>query len=230
MSIINQANIISYTVDKITRNEAYISIQNGEVTVRAPWYYTANQIQSIVEAKKKWILEKLQESKKRENYTQGREVEIFGQKYETSIEYKMQEIPELSLEEKNIKIKLPIKYKNIDKEEIVEKIIEKMYQQIAIQEIEKVMEKTRKQLKFAPEDYEITKLKEKIAKCTEEKKIYIDYSIVKYEKEIVEYIILHQYMHLKYKNHTKKFYEEIEKYQKNYKQIEKTLEKKAIKI
>lgn len=37
-------DIIVYTVNKNFNNELYLSVQNGEVVVRAPWYYTNNQI------------------------------------------------------------------------------------------------------------------------------------------------------------------------------------------
>ena len=57
-------NIISYTVNKNYNNELYLSVQNGEVVISAPWYYTSNQIQNVIEEKKKWILNKIEEYQK----------------------------------------------------------------------------------------------------------------------------------------------------------------------
>ena len=54
-------NIITYTVNKNLNNELYLSVQNGEVVVKAPWYYTQGQIQNIIEEKKNWIINKLKE-------------------------------------------------------------------------------------------------------------------------------------------------------------------------
>ena len=45
-------NIITYTVNKNLNNDLYISVQNGEVVVKAPWYYTQNQIQNKIEEKR----------------------------------------------------------------------------------------------------------------------------------------------------------------------------------
>ena len=42
---------IAYTVNKARIKNVYISIQNGEVVVKAPWYVTQNQIQEVVERK-----------------------------------------------------------------------------------------------------------------------------------------------------------------------------------
>ena len=42
-------NVITYTVNKATNRDMYITIQNGEVIVNAPWYFTQNKIQAVVE-------------------------------------------------------------------------------------------------------------------------------------------------------------------------------------
>ena len=44
--------IIAYSVNKTTDGELYISVQNGEVSVRAPWYATQDKIQKAVMAKR----------------------------------------------------------------------------------------------------------------------------------------------------------------------------------
>ena len=54
-------NVIEYTVNKADNKGIYISVQNGEVLVNAPWYVTSNQIQEVVEQKRKRIIEKLNE-------------------------------------------------------------------------------------------------------------------------------------------------------------------------
>ena len=44
-----------------------------------------------------------------------------------------------------------------------------------------------------------------------------------YKREIIDYIVLHQYCHLKYKTHAKGFYKMLEKYCPNYEKYEKVL-------
>ena len=57
----NKSNVIAYTVNKYMDNDLFISVQNGDIVVRAPWYYTNNQIQDVIEEKKNWILSKINE-------------------------------------------------------------------------------------------------------------------------------------------------------------------------
>ena len=137
------------------------------------------------------------------------------------ITYKNIRITELDVENTNIIISLPNRYKKMANTEILDLAIDKMYEQIAKVEIERAMEKTRIMLGFAPEEYEIKKMKI-LGKC-ENSKISINPEIVKYKREVIDYIVLHQYCHLKHKTHSKAFYKMIEKYQQNYKKCEEVL-------
>ena len=147
-------------------------------------------------------------------------VPVLGTDYKVKIIYKNIKVAELDVEDKIIKISLPNKYKKANNERILDIAIDKMYEQIAKIEVERAMEKTRILLGFAPEDYEIRKMSEELGRC-EEHKITINPEIVKYDREIIDYIVLHEYCHLKYKSHCKSFIKMLEKYEPNYKKYER---------
>ena len=149
-------------------------------------------------------------------------VPVLGTDYKVKIIYKNIKVAELDVEDKIIKISLPNKYKKANNERILDIAIDKMYEQIAKVEVERAMEKTRILLGFAPEDYEIRKMSEELGRC-EENKITINPEIVKYDREIIDYIVLHEYCHLKYKSHCKSFEKMIEKYEPNYKKYERII-------
>lgn len=212
-------NIISYTVNKNYNNELYLSVQNGEVVISAPWYYTGNQIQNVIEEKKKWILNKIEEYQKNyeKEYIRNEVVKLLGEDCKVKVNYKNLKKPTLTVEGKNIKICLPNKYKKLNRDEILEKLIEKLYDLVANKEIEIIMEKIRKQLGFAPEDYEIKRIKNKIASCDSDKKIItINPDIVQYSKDTIEYILTHEFAHLKYKTHSAGFENIVKRNIKNY--------------
>lgn len=223
MSIFGRRNnVITYTVNKAINRDMYITVQNGEVVVNAPWYFSSNKIQALVEEKKNWILSKLKENE--QNLTNIQHVKIFGRYYDIKVSYKNIKTPELSLEENSeIKIILPIKYKKIGNEQILKISIQKMYEQIAINELEGIMEKVRIMLGIAPEEYKIENAEKTLGKCTD-KIITINPTLMQFKKETIEYVIIHEFCHLKYKSHCKKFYEIIEKNIKDYKKYEKELE------
>ena len=88
------------------------------------------------------------------------------------------------------------------------------------------MEKIRLLLGFAPEDYTIQRLENnQIGMClTDEKKIIINPDIVKYDKKTIEYVVLHEFCHLKYKIHVKGFWQMLKKYMPDYEKYKGLIE------
>ena len=79
-------------------------------------------------------------------------------------------------------------------------------------------------LGFAPEEYEIKKV-QGFGKVEGNNKIIINQEVVKYGRKIIDYVVLHQYCHLKYKTHCKSFFELIKKYQPDYEKYEEFMSK-----
>lgn len=149
-------------------------------------------------------------------------VPVLGTDYRVKVIYKNVKFAKLDVEDKLIKISLPNKYKKENKEKILDIAIEKMYEQIAKVEVERAMEKTRILLGFAPEDYEI---KNALGKC-ENKKITINPEVIKYNRNTIDYIVLHQYCHLKYKTHSKGFLKMLGEYEPNFEKYEEIISNK----
>ena len=144
---------------------------------------------------------------------------IFGVNYELEISYKRIKSPKLELKGKQILISLPVKYKKINNDIILEMLLQKMYDAIANKELELIMEKVRTMLKFAPDDYKIMRLDKRLGKCLGNKLI-INPDIVKYRKEIIEYVIFYEFCKLKINKSGKKFYDFISQYIPNYENYE----------
>ena len=160
----------------------------------------------------------VKENKK--EYIKVSEVTILGQKCELKVAYKNVKTAEVNFEYREIKVALPLKYKNKDITKILNVILNKMYEQIAKKEVEAIMEKIRSKLKFAPEDYQIAFIKNTMAKCNNSREIIVNPYIMRYDIATVEYIILHEYCHLKYKTHSKGFWELIKKAMPQYERYE----------
>lgn len=148
-------------------------------------------------------------------------VPVLGIDYKVKIIYQNRKVTELNVKNKIIEISLPNRYKKIENQKILDLAINKMYEQIAKVEIEAAMEKARIMLKFAPEEYAIETMPT-LGKC-ENKKITIDPKVVKYNRKVIEYVVLHQYCHLKYKNHTKAFFNMLHTYLPDYQKCEEIL-------
>lgn len=149
------------------------------------------------------------------------QVKIFGETYKLKVIYKYSRKPNLKIKtkENELEIYLPYKYRKVDNSIIIELLVNKMYDEIAKSELDTIMEKVRTTLKFAPEDYKIMRLDKQIAKCFANRLI-INPEIVKYRREVIEYIIFYEFCLLKVKRHGKKFNEMLKTYMPNYENYE----------
>ena len=216
----NNSGVIQYSINKEFGSNCYIAVDSGEVVVNAPWYFSRKQIQSIIEEKRNWIIEKLKEYQEKNNaYTDKGSISILGVTHKICLYYKNIKTPTINLVNHSIEIFFPNKYKKMDTAQILNILIEKLYAKIAEQEIEQIMEKVRLMVGFAPENYFIKKIENNmLGTCiTEKQEIIISPDIVKCDRKTIEYIVLHQFCHLKYKIHSKGFWQMIEKYMPEYK-------------
>lgn len=224
-----QNKTIAYTINKAKIKTIYITIENGEVVIKAPWYTTRNQIQEVVESKRDWIMKKLEEynvsPRKAKEYEDGEKFQILGESYYLNIYYKDINNAILNVENEKIEIILPLSYAEEDNTEQIKKMIDKMYYMIAEKEVESAMEKTRKMVGLAPEEYKIKKIKYAWGTCSSRKVITINQNLMMYSRKAIEYVVLHEICHLKYMNHSKKFWEMVESYMPDYKEAEKELKK-----
>ncbi len=66
---------------------------------------------------------------------------------------------------------------------------------------------------------QIKRLKGKWGYCVPSKNLLVfNLNLVHYPKEVIDYVILHEYTHLEIPNHSKEFYDFIEKVMPNYKE------------
>ena len=197
-----QNKTIAYTINKAKIKNIYITIENGEVVIKAPWYTTRNQIQEVVESKRDWIMKKLEEynvsPRKAKEYEDGEKFQILGESYYLNIYYKDINNAILNVENEKIEIILPLSYAEEDNTEQIKKMIDKMYYMIAEKEVESAMEKTRKMVGLAPEEYKIKKIKYAWGTCSSRKVITINQNLMMYSRKAIEYVVLHEICHLKY--------------------------------
>ena len=68
---------------------------------------------------------------------------------------------------------------------------------------------------------EIKEIKYAWGSCSNKKNITINLELIKYSQKAIRYVILHELCHIKYMNHSKEFWELVEKYMPKYKEVQK---------
>ena len=72
-----------------------------------------------------------------------------------------------------------------------------------------------------PNKITIKQIKYAWGSCSSKENITLNLELIKYSQPAIRYVILHELCHLKYMNHSKDFWNLVEKYMPNYKEIKK---------
>ena len=92
-------------------------------------------------------------------------------------------------------------------------------------EIEKILpsivETFSKKMDLYPTSISYRKNKRTWGSCNYKNGLNFNILLMKFPLEIMQYVVIHELSHIKHKNHSKNFWNLVEKYCPNYKQIEK---------
>ena len=87
--------------------------------------------------------------------------------------------------------------------------------------VEKNANELIKQTALVPNKITIKKIKYAWGSCSSKKNITINLKLIKYSEQAIRYVILHEFCHIKYMNHSRDFWNLVEKYMPDYKQVKK---------
>ena len=212
-------------IKRKTQKNIYIKISDkGEVRVSSPLFVSDLYIKELILKKydelKIYLKEKsVKTNKKIENtYITGNKQYIFGKEYFLIVRYnKYQSVVTLG---DNIIINII----DVDDNEKKEKLINKFYKELLQEKIKEISIKYEDIMGLKASQYRIKNMKTRWGTCNiNKKRIWINLQLVQKDIDCLEYIIVHELTHLVEKNHNKRFYNIVEKYCPNYKQIQRKL-------
>ena len=214
---------LEYELVRSKIKNMYILIRNGKVIVKAPNNISENRIKDFINSKEEWINKKLKEFEKKsfkeKSYVSGEVFKVLGNDYILNIEYGDFEKASVNLDNGYINICVS---ENCETAKIKE-LIEKMYYKIALMIVDKSVNMWKNILKIAPDVVVIKKLKTAWGKCNSKRKITINPDLMKYDQRVIDYVVLHEFCHLKYMNHSKDFWNMVGKFMPDYKDLKKEL-------
>ena len=216
--ILHNNNKIYYTTILSNRKSTCIQVKNNDIIIKTNKYTPKKYIDSFLLKNINKILTIL-DSQKNNIYKQGSIIKIFGKDFMLNILDNKINYPYI----KNNTFNIYIDKNESNAQEQIEKILDNYYLSIlkpyALQSFEIFKNKTG----LNPNKISFKKMKTRWGSCSSNKNISINILLAKYDKSIIDYVILHELCHLKEMNHSYKFWHLVEKYMPNYKQIKKLL-------
>jgi zinc-dependent protease len=218
-------DIIVEIIKRKTQKNIYIKISDkGEVRVSSPLFVSDLYIKELILKKYDELKIYLEEKSVKKNkiientYITGNKQYIFGKEYFLIVRYnKYQSVVTLG-------DKIIINVSDVDDNEKKEKLINKFYKELLQEKIKEISIKYEDIMGLKASQYRIKNMKTRWGTCNiNKKRIWINLQLVQKDIDCLEYIIVHELTHLVEKNHNKRFYNIVEKYCPNYKQIQRKL-------
>jgi len=214
---------LNYELIRAKIKNMYILIRDGKVIVKVPRSISDNRVIDFINSKEDWILKKLKEveekSVKEKKFVSGEVFKILGNNYILNVERGDFKKSIVNMENGFINVFVN-KDSSVDK---IKDLIDKMYYKLAIVVVNKSVDMWRGVINIAPNVVVIKKLKTAWGKCNSKGKITINPDLMKYDQRVVDYVVLHEFCHLRYMNHSKDFWNMVSKYMPDYKLLRNEL-------
>ena len=97
------------------------------------------------------------------------------------------------------------------------KDIDEFYKQKAKEIIPTLVDKFSKEMNLYPTSIKYRKNKNTWGSCNYKNGLNFNILLIKFPIEIIEYVVIHELAHIKHKNHSKRFWDLVEKYCPDYK-------------
>jgi predicted metal-dependent hydrolase len=220
-------NIIHRTNKKI--KNITIGLENkSDIIVKTPIGIKSHQLRDIVLSHQHWILNSINKvpAKNKFDFVCGGKLPFLGIKYPIKL------IVDENINNPKIILKDDIFYiyYNENKnsyDDFVNAFI-KFYKKMAVKIIDPLFDKWCYETKMYPEKISYRKAKRRWGSCSHINNISINYMLLQFPIEAIEYVVLHELCHIKEKNHSKRFWNLVSLYMPDYKQKIKILEHKLI--
>lgn len=193
-------------IDKLLKsNRKTVSLQvipGGKLVVRAPENITQYELDKIIALHSKWILKKKETLKNvfvpKKNYSEGEQFLFLGKNYTL----KFSPVAGSIILGDNL-------YINPKKKHIAEKVIVEFYRKKAKEVIRERVYHFAVKFGYNFNSIRITSAKKRWGSCSYRGNLNFSWRLIMAPEEIIDYVVVHELVHLKIKNHSKVFWDKV---------------------
>ncbi len=216
-------------IEKIRKNikNIHLSVHppDGRVRVSIPLATSDEALRIFLITKYPWIKKQKdkfskQERQTKREYVSGESHYIFGRKYQLSVK-KTEVKPHIkTVTKKSIELMVDSTTTITQKQ----KLFEKFYRNELEKIIPKLLEKWEKKVGVKVKDVRIKKMKTKWGTCnTKDKRIWLNLELAKQPFHCIDYVFVHELVHLIERKHSEKFLDILEKSYPKWRQSKEEL-------
>lgn len=213
-----------------TKRRKTISIfieRDGSVRVLAPAETTNEKIENAVRAKEYQIFAKLakwkelNQGKVKRDFVNGQSFLYFGKNYRLSI-----------VTNQDAPLKVSGGFFKLNKEHLksADKVFKAFYKEKAEKKINERIKLIEEKFQDRPKAIKVLDLRNRWASWSPKHKLSFHWKVAMAPVPVLDYIITHEMVHLKYPNHSPAFWNELDKKMPNYREYENWLKQNGVKM
>jgi len=245
MQITYNSEIIQVHIVRSKRKTICMSVnKDGSVTVKAPRLYpTEKEIADFVEQKAEWIIKQRERQQEREDMKLVRRFETdYSFPYlgeERLVEMQSAKKTNITYEDNKIIIKTPayealeVDYEALENEEKIKKLqndLKKWYKKQAYAYVSKRVDYYKDIVGVTVTSISIKSRKSQWGSCDSNGNLTFSWRLVMARPEAIDYVVIHELCHRKYMDHSKKFWNEVQKYMPDFKVQKQWMEENAMNL
>lgn len=211
---------ITYTVNRSRKRKKTISLHignNSEVIIAAPYFTPADEINRFVEEKQNWISKAIQKRSqalilsKEKEYVTGETFYYLGQSYPLETRFEPLENTGVIFWDNRFFINCPAN------REMRKYYFIRWYKKKAKEHMSARVEHLSRELNLRHGGIRITSANQRWGSCSEDNALAFSFRLMMAPPEVIDYVIIHELMHIRQKNHSSKFWNLVVEHMPDYK-------------
>ncbi|POB13624.1 M48 family metallopeptidase [Halobacteriovorax sp. DA5] len=222
---------VNYSLKRSKRKTLGITVNaKGQVIVTAPDYIPMNKIEEVIQKRKNWIIEKVQEKENnlqiqpKRKFVSGESVYLFGRQYYL----KVIKSNDYHIEMAHNRINFYVRDLDEAEDKVTEYLDNEFRSLIAYKTAECLEAFTGRYSTPIEPVFKVRKMAKRWGSCTKDGVINLNPMLVAASIECIEYVIFHELTHLLHDNHDDEFFMTLKTVCPKYKELKEKLEKETV--
>ena len=184
-----------------------LKIKDGKAIISCPIFVDDNYLKELILKKKNWIKNKLKEKIKVVSFSENQKFPILGENY--TIKFLISKKNKVQITKNLIMI---LCQKKINMKLLFISWLRNKSENYLTQRVTKLSKK----LNIAFSSVFVRAYKARWGCCTSNSEIFLNWKLILLPKKIIDYVIIHELIHIIVPNHSKNFWRALEKVDHNY--------------
>ena len=210
----------NYILKRSRKRRKTISLNishNNEIVVHAPYFTPAREINSFVLEKQNWIDKTIKKQagwellNKEKEFVTGEKFYYMGESFELETSFEPKEKPGLIFKNGRVYLNAP------DDKESKNKLFISWYKQKALEHISGRVNFYCAMLNVRARGVRISFARQRWGSCSPDNKLAFSFRLMMMPPDIIDYVIVHELMHIREKSHSTRFWKLVEEAMPQYK-------------